>query len=80
MWQIYSAMANTNGGIVILGIKENKSKGIFEVQGVKNIEKRIQDFWNTINGNKTNRNLLRDEDVQKLNIQGMDVGRQNMAL
>jgi len=80
LWQIYSAMANTNGGIVILGIKENKSKGIFEVQGVKNIEKRIQDFWNTINGNKTNRNLLRDEDVQKLNIQGMDVGRQNMAL
>jgi len=73
LWESYSAMANTNGGIIILGIKENKSKGTFEVQGVKNIDKRIQDFWNTINGSKANRNLLRDEDVQKLNIEGMDV-------
>jgi len=73
LWESYSAMANTNGGIIILGIKENKSKGTFEVQGVKNIDKRIQDFWNTINGSKANRNLLRDEDVQKLDIEGMDV-------
>ena len=73
LWESYSAMANTNGGIIILGIKENKSKGTFEVQGVKNIDKRIQDFWNTINGSKANRNLLRDEDVQKLSIEGMDV-------
>lgn len=41
-------MANTNGGIIILGIKENKAKGTFEVQGVKNIDKRIKDFSNTI--------------------------------
>jgi len=73
LWESYSAMANTNGGIIILGIKENKSKGTFEIQGVKNIDKRIQDFWNTINGSKANRNLLKDEDVQKLNIEGMDV-------
>lgn len=73
LWESYSAMSNTNGGIIILGIRENKSKGTFEVQGVKNIDKRIQDFWNTINGSKVNRNLLRDEDVQKLSIEGMDV-------
>lgn len=73
LWESYSAMANTNGGIIILGIKENKGKGTFEVQGVKNIDKRIQDFWNTINGNKVNRNLLKDDDVEKLTIEGMDV-------
>lgn len=48
LWESYSAMANTNGGIIILGIKENKAKGTFEVQGVKNIDKRIKDFSNTI--------------------------------
>ncbi|GAA0077258.1 putative DNA binding domain-containing protein [Clostridium sp. CTA-5] len=73
LWESYSAMANTNGGIIILGIKENKSKGTFEVQGIKNVDKRIQDFWNTINGSKTNRNLLIDEDVQKLTIEDKDV-------
>ncbi|OOP72092.1 RNA-binding domain-containing protein [Clostridium beijerinckii] len=73
LWESYSAMANTNGGIIILGIKENRAKGTFEVQGVKNIDKRIQDFWNTINGNKVNRNLLKDDDVEKLTIEGMDV-------
>lgn len=73
LWESYSAMANTNGGIIVLGIKENRSKGIFEVNGVNNINKQIQDFWNTINGNKVNRNLLRDEDVQKFNIEDKDI-------
>lgn len=43
-------MANTNGEIIILGIKENKGKDRFETQGVKSIDKKTQDFWNTING------------------------------
>lgn len=71
IWESYSAMANTNGGIIILGIKENK--GIFDVKGVYNITNRIQDFWNTINSNKVNRNILIDEDVEKMDIQGENV-------
>lgn len=73
LWESYSAMANTNGGVIILGIQENQAKGIFKVNGMKNIDKRIQDFWNTINSNKVNKNLLRDEDVKKLNIDGRDI-------
>lgn len=73
LWESYSAMANTNGGIIILGIKENKKSGIYKIQGVTKIDNRVQDFWNIINGNKTNRNLLKDEDIQKLSIDGRDV-------
>lgn len=73
LWESYSAIANTNGGTIILGIKENRGKGSFEVSGIKNIDKRIQDFWNTINSNKVNKNLLKDEDVKKLNVDGKDV-------
>lgn len=73
LWESYSAMANTNGGVIILGIKEVKKTDTFEVQGVKNVSKRIKDFWDTINGCKTNKNLLVDDDLQVLNIDDKDV-------
>ncbi len=73
LWESYSAMANTNGGIIILGIKEIKKTGTFEVQGVKNSDKRVRDFWDTINGCKTNKNLLVDEDLQILKVEDKDV-------
>ena len=36
-WPTYSAMANTDGGVVVLGVRERK--GRFEIGGVGNIEK-----------------------------------------
>ncbi|WP_238948560.1 RNA-binding domain-containing protein [Clostridium sp. YIM B02569] len=68
LWKSYSAMANINGGIIILGIKENKGKGTFEVQGVKNVDKRIQDFWNTINGSTKLTEILEGMNVLIINV------------
>ncbi|ORM94606.1 RNA-binding domain-containing protein [Pantoea cypripedii] len=47
MWSTYSAMANTNGGLILLGVREKK--GVFSVAGINDIERVKKDFFNTIN-------------------------------
>jgi predicted HTH transcriptional regulator len=61
-WKTYSAMANTRGGKVLLGIKERK--GEFSVVGVEDVEKVRKDLFSTLNNrSKVSANLLTDDDV-----------------
>ena len=66
LWETYSAMANTNGGVVVLGVRELRD-GSLVVQGVPNSNRVIKDFWNIINNsNKVSVNLLKDDDVKRV--------------
>ena len=51
-----------------MGIKEDKKKKLpeerFQIQGIKNFDAQVKTFWDTINSDKVNKNILRDEDVQ----------------
>ena len=48
LWETYSAFANCYGGVIILGVKENKD-GSWHMTGLGNAEKLRKDFWDTIN-------------------------------
>ncbi len=78
LWDTYSAFANTYGGTILLGVVEHmdeqdKSKR-FEIVGVENADKIRKDLWNTVNNReKVNVNLLRDEDVQTVDVDGKSV-------
>lgn len=77
VWETYSSFSNTYGGIMLLGVHEDKEEADtakrFTIVGVADASKIIGDFWNTINGEKTNINTLLDENVYTVNVDGKDV-------
>lgn len=70
LWETYSAMANTYGGVIICGVKERKD-GSWFTTGMKDVQKLKRNFWNQINDdNKVSINLLKEKDVEIYEISG----------
>ena len=70
LWETYSAMANTEGGYIVLGVKEAED-GRFEIQGLDNPLKIEKDFWSIINNRgKVSINLLHNADAQLYTVAG----------
>lgn len=73
IWETYSAFANTDGGLILLGVKENSDHS-FIIEGVDNPELLIKTFWDTVNNqNKVSINLLLNKHVYTKEIEGKSV-------
>ena len=68
-WPSYSAFANTDGGTIILGIREKDGKR--EVEGLPDVEKTVADIWNAVNNaEKISANVLFNESVYPIEVDG----------
>ena len=68
-WPSYCAFANTDGGTIVLGIREHDGKR--EIEGFSDTEKIVADIWNAANNpEKISANVLFNESVQPVEING----------
>ncbi len=69
-WPTYSAMANSHGGVVLLGVREQERQ--FRLEGVGDAERIKTDLFNNLNNReKVSANLLSDADVTTHVINGL---------
>lgn len=80
-WPTYSAFANTNGGVVVLGVREKQ--GRFTIEGIPNVANVRRMLFDQLNNRqKISVNLLNDAHVQEMRLEGrvllvIDIPRAN---
>lgn len=68
-WESYAAMANTDGGVVLLGVKQKGSK--FHLAGLEDTDGVIKALFDTANNlGKVSVNLLTNSDVITRSVEG----------
>ncbi len=73
IWETYSAFANTNGGLVLLGVKEGNERVLYPVN-LPDPDGLIEEFWyNVKNPNRVSVNLLSEKDVYVQKAEGKSI-------
>lgn len=69
-WETYSAFANTDGGVIVLGADEGED-GFPRPTGITNVDAMLKDLWNGLNNpERASANLLVDSDVVVEDLEG----------
>jgi len=75
VWKSYSAMANADGGVILLGVQE-KPRGTFKAVGLVDAERVRKALWDNLHNRKQiSANLLSEADVQPITLEGKTVLR-----
>jgi len=70
-WETYSSFANTDGGTILLGVKEENHK--FSIVGVDDAHKILTDFWNIVHGDKVSAVVVYERDVRIESVGGRQI-------
>ena len=69
-WKSYSAMANTEGGLIFLGVQEKPTR-VFKLLGLTDIDKVRKALWDNLNNRKhISANLLTEANIEPIQIEG----------
>ena len=64
-WPSYSSFANTDGGVIILGVREKDGKR--DIEGLADTEKIVADLWNAVNNpDKVSANVLTSPSIPSM--------------
>ena len=71
-WPTYSAFANTQGGMAVLGMREKQ--GHFSIEGIANVPKVRKELFDSLNNRqKVSANLLTDASVREVILEGKTI-------
>ncbi|GHV66182.1 hypothetical protein FACS1894199_09060 [Bacteroidia bacterium] len=72
LWESYSAFANSDGGVILLGVSEMNKKLI--ITGVTEVTQKKQNIWNQLNNRqKVSDNILSERHIYVQTVDGKNV-------
>lgn len=73
-WETYSAFANSDGGVILLGVEERGDHTLYMQDGLDDADKMKETFWKLVNNRqKISHNILTHSMVYVAQLEGKNI-------